>query len=159
MPRRSRSAENFAAIHDLDLLAERLPVDPIAISEQILWHGVERKGFEHLLRGPFGCGMSRDVEMDNASSIMSENDKDEQDFKLNRVDGEEVDGSELRDVIVEERLPGLRRWFRMANHIFGDGSLRNVNSQLHKLAMNPRCAPNRILTAHDTDQITSLRRN
>jgi hypothetical protein len=34
LPRRSRSAENFVDVHDLELLAEHLPVDPIAISEQ-----------------------------------------------------------------------------------------------------------------------------
>jgi hypothetical protein len=73
------------------LLAELLPVDPITISQQIFPCGVERKGFEHLLRGPFRRRMSRDVEVDNASSIMRENDKHEKNFKPYRVDGEEVD--------------------------------------------------------------------
>jgi hypothetical protein len=40
---------------------------------------------------------------------MRENDKDEQDFKPNRVDGEEIDGSELGYVIVEECSPGLQK--------------------------------------------------
>jgi hypothetical protein len=35
--------------------------------------------------------MSRDVKVDNTPPIIRENDKDEQDFKLNRMDGEEVD--------------------------------------------------------------------
>ena len=39
---------------------------------------------------------------------MGEDDKNEQDFKPDRVDGEEIDGRELRNVIVEERSPCLR---------------------------------------------------
>jgi hypothetical protein len=78
---------------DFDLLAELLPVDPITISQQIFRCGVEWKGFEHLLRGPSRRGMSRDVEVDNAPSIMCKNDKHEQNFKPHCMDGEEVDGS------------------------------------------------------------------
>jgi hypothetical protein len=52
---------------------------------------VERKGFEHLLRSPFSRRMSRDVKVDNTSSVMGKNDKDEQDLKPNSVDSEEVD--------------------------------------------------------------------
>jgi len=35
--------------------------------------------------------MSSDVKVDNASSIMGENDKDEENFKPDGVDSEEVD--------------------------------------------------------------------
>ena len=69
----------------------RLSVDPIAISQQISRCCVEWKGLEHLLCSPFSRGMSCDVEVDNASSVMRENDEDEQDFKPDRVDGEKVD--------------------------------------------------------------------
>ena len=96
LPRRSRSAEHFVDVHDLELLAELLPVDPISVSEQIFRRGVERKSFAHLLCGPFGCGMGCDVEVDNAASVVRENNKDEEDFKPNRVDREEVDRRELR---------------------------------------------------------------
>src|SRR5688572_15651534 len=57
-----------------------------------------------LSTGPSDCH----VKVDNTTSIVRENDEDEADFKPNRVDGEEVDGSELRYMIVEERFPRLR---------------------------------------------------
>src|SRR5215510_13418576 len=95
LPRRARSAKNFFDIHDFDLLAELLPVDTITISQQIFRCGVERKGFEHLLRGPFNRRMSRDIEVDNASPIMRENDKHEQNFEPYSMDREEVDRSQL----------------------------------------------------------------
>src|SRR5215471_6510379 len=74
--------------------------------------GVERKGFEHLLRRPFRRWMSGDVEVHDASSIVCEDNKNEEDFEPNGVDGEEVDGRELRNMILEERPPRLRWWFR-----------------------------------------------
>src|SRR5262245_37952011 len=75
LPRRPRSAENFCDIHYRDLIAELVAIDPISISQQIARCGIEREGFQHLLRSPFGRWMSRDVEVDNTSSIMRENDK------------------------------------------------------------------------------------
>jgi len=70
LPWRERGAKNFFDIHDFDLLAKLLSVDAVTISQQVFRCGVEGKGFEHLLRGPFRRRMSRDVEVDNAPSIM-----------------------------------------------------------------------------------------
>jgi hypothetical protein len=81
LPGRSRSAENFFDIHDFGLFAELLSVDPITISQQIFRCCVEGKGFENLLRSPFGRGMSCHVKVDDTSPIMRENDEDEQNFK------------------------------------------------------------------------------
>ena len=99
LPGSPGSAENFIDIHDCDLVAELLSVDPIAISQQIFRCCVEGKGFEHLLRGPFGRGMTCQVKVDDTSAIMREHDEDEQNFKPYRMYSEEIDGNELGDVI------------------------------------------------------------
>src|SRR5262245_44227626 len=111
LPRRPRSAEDFFDIHYRDLIAELLSIDSISISQQIPRRGIKRKGFEHMLRRPFSCWMSCDVEVHDASSIVCEDNKNEEDFEPNRVDGEEDDGRELRNVILEECLPRLGWWF------------------------------------------------
>jgi hypothetical protein len=103
LPRRPRSAEHFFDIHYCNLVAELLAIDSISISQQISRRGIKRKGFEHLLRRPFCRWVSCDVEVHDASSIVCEDNKNEEDFEPNGVDGEEVDGRELRDVILEER--------------------------------------------------------
>src|SRR5215467_5020002 len=103
LPRRPRSAENCFDIHCRDLVAELLAIDSISISEQILRCALEWKGFEHLLRRPFSRWMSCDVEVHDASSVVREDNKNEKDFEPNGVDGEEVCGRELRNVILEER--------------------------------------------------------
>src|SRR5262245_20330263 len=159
LPRRPGSAENLFDIHDCNLVAELLSIDPIPISQQIARRRIERKGFQQLLRGPFSRWMSRDIKVDNASSIMRKDDKDEEDFKPNGGDGEEVDSRKLRNVIVEERSPCLRWRFWTSDHVFGNRGLRDLNPQLHQFAVNPRCAPNRVLAAHGSNQIADFSRN
>ena len=107
LPRRPRSAKDFLDIHYGDLVAELLAIDSVAISQQISRCGIKRKGLEHLLRRPFSRWMSCDVKVHDASSIVCEHNKNEEDFEPNGVDGEEVDGRELRNVIIEERPPRL----------------------------------------------------
>ena len=85
--------------------------------------------------------MSCDVEVHDAPSIVCEHNKNEEDFEPNGVDGEKVDGGELRNVIIEERPPRLRWWFGASDHVLGNRSLRDLNVQLHQLAVDPGCAP------------------
>src|SRR5215471_20747914 len=117
LPRRPRSAEDFFDIHCRDLVVELLAIDSISISQQISRRGIKRKGFEHLLRRPFRRWMSCHVEVHDASSIVREDNKNEENFEPNGVDGEEVDGCELRNVILEERPPRLRWWFGASDHV------------------------------------------
>jgi hypothetical protein len=63
--------------------------------------------------------VSRHVEVNNASPIMRQNNKDEQNLKPDGVNREKVDRSELAYVIVEKRSPSLRWWFWTLNHVFG----------------------------------------
>src|SRR5215472_10812002 len=87
LPRRPRRAENFFDIHCGDLLAELLAIDSISISQQISRRGIKRKGFEYLLRRPFRRWMSCDVEVPDASSIVCEDNKNEENLEPNGVDG------------------------------------------------------------------------
>src|SRR5215467_7699844 len=159
LPGRPRSTEDFFHVHHRDLVAELLAIDSISTSQQISRRGIKRKGFEHLLRRQFRRWMSCDVEVHDASSIVCEDNKNEEDFEPNGVDGEEVDGRELRNVIIEERSPHLRWWFWTPNHVFGDRSLGDLNAQLHQLAVDPRCAPNWVLTADRSNQIADFFRD
>jgi len=85
LPRRPRSAKDFFDIHYRDLIAKLLAIDSISISQQISRRGIKRKGFEHLLRRPFRRWMSCDVEVHDASSIVCEDNKNEEDFEPNGV--------------------------------------------------------------------------
>ena len=51
--------------------------------------------------------MSCDVEVHDTSAIECEDDKNKENFEPNSVHGEEVDGRELRNVIIKECSPCL----------------------------------------------------
>src|SRR5262245_10711977 len=87
---------------------------------------------------------------------MRENDKHEQNFKPYSMDGGEVDRSQLRYVIVKKRSPRLRWWLRMADHVFGNRSLGDLNSEFEQFAVDPRRTPKRVLAAHCSNQIASF---
>ena len=56
--------------------------------------------------------MFGDVEVDDASAMVSEHDEDEEQAPAGGGDGEEIAGDQVPDVVGEERPPGLRRWVR-----------------------------------------------
>ena len=82
-------------VHDFELLSEFVPVDPITISQEILWCAVKGEGFNDLLGGPLRRRMDRHVEMKDASAVVSEYDKDKQSLEPDGVNCEEVDRNHL----------------------------------------------------------------
>src|SRR5215471_19695835 len=103
--------------------------------------------------------MSRDIEMDDASTMMCEHDEDEQNLEPDRVYREEVDRNELGYMIGEERSPRLGWRLGMADHVFGDGRLGNLNAQFQEFSVNSRRSPGCVITTHGSNQIASFFRN
>jgi len=57
-------------------------------------------------------------------------------------------------VILQKRLPGLRRWVPASHHIFRDRRLGHLKAKHQQLAMDPGCAPKWVFPAHPPDQIS-----
>jgi hypothetical protein len=100
LKRRSRRGDHFFDLHPCHSEAKSFSVDLISISEQIAWRCIFRKCFDHLLRRPDGRRMQGDIEVDNLSSIMKQEDETVQDAKWHRVDSEEIDGRNLLSPLV-----------------------------------------------------------
>ena len=64
-----------------------------------------------------------------------------------------------REVIRQERAPRLRRWPSAAAHVLADGGLANVNTEFEQLTVDAWRAPQRVLLAHSSDQLTEVMRN
>ena len=78
-------------VHDFESLSEFVSIDPITISQEILWCAVKGEGFDDLMCGPLRCRTDRHVEMKDASALVSEHDKYKQSLEPDGVYGEEVD--------------------------------------------------------------------
>jgi hypothetical protein len=104
--------------------------------------------------------MPRDIEVQDAATIMADDKEAVEDAEGQRWDRKEVHRSDCFTMITHERKPafcglGVSRRFA---HPAGDGSLGNVEAEHEKLAMNPGCSPGRILGDHLEDQIPNLSR-
>ena len=77
-------------------------MDPMTRSTYGFCHG-ER--LDVLSSGPFGRGMLGDAEVNDAPPIMGEHEEHEHNAECNGGHGEEVDGDEIFQMIIEERSP------------------------------------------------------
>jgi hypothetical protein len=76
LPRAFWCDRYFLDTYSFNTQSELLTVDSIAISNHVLWRAVIRKCFDNLLRSPYGSWVLRNVEMEDTSTIMREDDKD-----------------------------------------------------------------------------------
>src|SRR4051794_21006882 len=72
LPRRSRRCRSVANAHGANAPSERLAIDPIAITDNILRRVVPADGLSHLPHDPFGRGMRSYPEPEHATSFMME---------------------------------------------------------------------------------------
>jgi hypothetical protein len=100
LKRRSRRGDHFFDLHPFHSMPELFSINLIAIPEQIAWRRVFRKRLKDLSRRPDRRRVRSDIEVDNLSSIMKQDDETVQDTKWHRVDSEEIDGRNLLSPLV-----------------------------------------------------------
>ena len=66
--------------------------------------------------------------MDNLSPIEGQDQEDVEGFESRAVNGEKVDGNNLRHMIADESIPGLRRSAIGFDHIFCNGRFTHIKS-------------------------------
>src|SRR5262252_1999016 len=62
-------------------------------------------------------------------------------------------------MIFQEGAPSLRRRLAAAHHVFAYAGLPDVDAEFEQLAVDARCSPGGILSAHSVDQISHLARD
>lgn len=108
----------------------------------VLGRGVLGKGFDDLLGGPGCTRMLGDIEVDDATAVMDQDEEDEEHAKGCGGDREEIDGRHGADVVVEEGSPGLRGWpARLLGHKPGDAAFADFDAELEQLAVDLRRSP------------------
>ncbi len=107
LPGRPWSDDDFLDAHVRDSFPEDLARCPIAISDQKPRDFVKRERFDHLLRRPLGCRVSCYVEVNDFPAAVTEHDKGDEYSKCGRRDGEEVDGNDVGQMVIQKRSPSL----------------------------------------------------
>jgi hypothetical protein len=87
------------------------------------------ESFDNLLRRPGGSGGIGDLEVHDLPAMMQQDHEHVEHPEGRGRYGEEVDGDEVGEVILEERSPGLGGWLWARRHEPGNGALRDVEPE------------------------------
>ncbi len=156
LPGRARCRRDFFNTHCVNSISKVLSVDSIAVSDKKSRRLVEWEGINDLLSSPFGAGICRNVEMDNLSPVMPENDEHVQHAKARGRQGKEVAGGNVRHMIVQKRTPSLRRRLARANQVLGYRPFGDIVAQQKQFRQDSGCAPGRVFARHAPNQVTNL---
>lgn len=126
---------------------------------EIPWRLVFREGGPELLRDPAGGRMGRDVRMNDAPTVMREDDQHEQQPEGDRWHDKEVGGHDLARVVRQKRSPCLGRRPRMPSHVLRDGRQTDDEAQFLQLAVDPRRTPQWVHRRQLADQGSHLGRH
>lgn len=92
LPRGSRRGQHFLDAHVSDLSSELITEDSIAVAEQVAWELVEGKCLPQLLSRPLCGRVGRHIEVQNATTVMSQYQKHVKDLEADSGHGKEIDG-------------------------------------------------------------------
>src|SRR5712692_4420065 len=98
--------------------------------------------------------MASDIEVEDAPPVMADDEEAVENAERDRRDRKEVHRCDGLAVIPQEGQPALRRLgvSGCTLHPPGDGSLRDLDAQHEKFAMDARSTPDRILGNHLENQ-------
>jgi len=100
--------ENLGDAHAVNPSPKLAAVDAVSIAEEVARRRVIGERFDNLLRRPGGSGGIGDVEVHDLPAMMQQDHEYVEDPEGRGRYDEEVDGDEIGEVVLEERVPGLR---------------------------------------------------
>jgi len=105
LPRTSWGDHDFLDPQMLYPLLKGRAIDAVPVTQEIPRGLVPREGLDDLLGGPFRGGMLGDVEVDDAPSMMGQDDQDKEQRVPHRGDHQEIQSDQVLHVIRETCLP------------------------------------------------------
>src|SRR5580700_3354514 len=91
LPGRPSCREHFLDAQRLDLPREFEAENVVAITPQVTGNLVKREGLPQLLAGPLGGGMGGDIEMQDATAVVSQHEEHVEGLEANRWHREKID--------------------------------------------------------------------
>lgn len=133
-------------------------VAAVTVADQIAGLLRPRRGRDELAPDPLAGRMGGDVEMDEPTPVMGDEEENVERLQADSRDGEEVGRPDVRGVVPQEGAPGLR-WWPLAglSPVAADRLSANVEAQLAQFAADADASPARVLPGEALDESTQLR--
>src|SRR5215510_7253224 len=141
LPRRVGSGDDFFDSHSGYSSPEIVSVDRISISDQVAWGSVLRKRLDQLLGRPGGDRMFCDVEMNDLTPLVQEDDEAVKVTEGRGGDRKEIDADDLSGMIGEKSLPRLGGRLRRSDSVFSDGRFSHLEPKKVEFGLNSWRAP------------------
>jgi hypothetical protein len=102
--------------------------------------------------------MTSDVEVQDAATVMADEEEAVEHVEGESWDGEEVHGGDSFAMIAKKRQPALGGFWApgYSPHPARDGRLRHLEAEHEEFAVDARCTPSWILRDHLEDQVAHL---
>jgi hypothetical protein len=98
-----------------------LPIDPVAIADEVVRSLIPRKRLRYLTCNPFWRGVCCDVDPDGVSAVEADYDAGIEQVETDSLNNEQVNGGNVRRVVTQEVPPGRPPPF---DHVLDDAGLR-----------------------------------
>jgi hypothetical protein len=106
LPRALSSCQDLLSVHSAHTLWEKVSIDLVAISQQVLRGTVLRKCFNNLLSCPELSWVFSDVKVNHPPTMMRQHHKHKKHSKGNGGNREEIDRNQVFEMIIEKSAPG-----------------------------------------------------
>jgi len=132
----------------------------IAIKDQVFLRSFKWKRLAQLLDDPTAGRMLRDVNVQDAPTIMTDDEEAVEHAERNRWRDEEIHGRNRFPMVSKERQPALGPVgiSRCSLHTTGDSSFGKFKTEHAEFPMDPRRSPGGVLNDHTKDQFPNLLR-
>ncbi len=158
LPGRLSRTDNFLDAECFDLFLEDVAEDRVSVTVKEPWFFSAGESLDDLLGGPRRGRVLGDVEVDDAASIVRENDEDLEYFEGQRGHGEEVAGRADVHVVADEGPPVLTRTVvrLFFDHVSLDRGLGDIVAELSKFVSSSRRSPGRVVGGDALNQLDDL---
>ena len=156
LPGRSGCGQHLFDAHAAKSFAYDVPVGAVAVADEEARCLMKRERLDQLLGRPSGRGIHRDVEVHHAAPIEAEDHEAVEDPECDGRHGEEVDGGDVFDVVVNEGPPRMGAWPAVLDHVLLDRGLRDLQTKQRELIADPGRAPERVLPRDSSDHLPDL---
>jgi hypothetical protein len=148
--------EHLTNPHPLDSPRELSAIDAIAITEQVRRSRISGEGLDDLPSSPGRRWMVRDVDVDEFTAVVSQDDEDEEQTEGEGRHEEEVDSCDVPGMSSEKGAPRGGRPRRRPVHVLGDGQFSDAVAEEGEFRLDAPAPPGGILPSHASDQAADL---
>jgi hypothetical protein len=121
LPGRPWSGRVIADAHGGETSGNGMTIRSVSVPDEMVRYIVPREGIGDLVGDPFCRRMGRHAERYQPTTLVPENDQNEEQLEADRWHDQKIHGGDAHCMVAEKGLPRLRSPSPTLRHVFGNG--------------------------------------